>query len=359
MRMLWFNLATDLNDPILGFTTRWIQALAARAECIHTITMRAGRVEVPRNVRVYSVGKEKGHSEPRRLAMFYRHLSHILREERVDVCFSHMMPIFTILAAPVLKIKGIPIVTWYAHPSLTWPLKLAHHFSDCMVTSLATAYPYKHDKLIVVGQGIDTDLFAPDAEVVPDNPPMILCVGRLSPVKGHPTLLRTAALLRQRWEKPFRLVIVGDPAGPRDEPYVRSLQQQVKELALEGTVFFEPGVPMDCLPRWYQRCTVHVNLTPPGFGDKVAWEALACARPCLIANKAFEETLGEYAGPCLFRHGDPEDLTDRLYWALSLSETKRALIGFYFRQQVMKMHGLKRLMDRLFCVFQEVQRCHN
>jgi len=358
MRPLLFNLATDLDDPILGFTTRWIRELAERVESIHVITMRAGRVEVPANVHVYSVGKEKGYSEPRRAALFYRHLYRILREERINVCFSHMMPLFTVLAAPILKHKRIPIITWYAHPSLTWTLKLAHHLSDCMVTSLSTAYPYKRDKLIVVGQGIDTNLFAPDG-TKPDSPPMILCAGRLSLVKDHPTLLRAAALLRKRLPRAFRVVILGDPANPRDKPYVRLLHQQVKELALEGIVLFEPGVPMDYLPRWYRRCTVHVNLTPPGFADKVAWEALACERPCLIANDAFEETLGDYAERSLFRYGDPGDLMDRLYWALSLSDSMRALMGFYLRQQVLKMHSLKRLMERLLGVFQEVQHCHS
>ena len=195
MRLLLFNLATDADDPILGFTTRWIQALAQRVEFIHVITMRAGRIEVPENVRVYSVGKEKGYSKPRRAVEFYRHLFRILRNDRIDVCFSHMIPIFTVLAAPVLKVKRIPIVTWYAHPSLTWVLKLAHHLSDRMVTSVATAYPYRKDKVVVIGQGIDTDLFCPDG-TPPEEPPMILCVGRLSHVKDHPTLIRAAALLR-------------------------------------------------------------------------------------------------------------------------------------------------------------------
>jgi glycosyltransferase involved in cell wall biosynthesis len=355
MRLLLFNLATDVDDPILGFTTRWIRALAKRVEGIHVITMRTGRVEVPENVRVYSVGKEKGYSEPHRAAVFYCHLFRILREERIDVCFSHMMPIFTILAAPVLKSKGIPIVTWYAHPSLTRTLKLAHRLSDCMVTSLATAYPYKHDKLIVVGQGIDTDLFAPDVEVAPDNPPMILCVGRLSPVKGHPTLLSTAALLRQRWEKPFRVVIVGEQAGPWDEPYVRSLQQQVKELALEGIVFFEPGVPIEFLPRWYQRCRVHVNLTPTGSGDKVAWEAMACGSPCVVANEGFQETLGKYSELLLFHHGESADLAQRLELICSLSGSERETIGSYLREQVVEIHSLARLAATFITVFNDLR----
>jgi glycosyltransferase involved in cell wall biosynthesis len=354
MRLLVFNLATDMDDSILGFATRWICALAERVECIHVITMRTGRVEVPGNVRVYSVGKEKGYSEPLRLVVFYRHLLRILREDCIDVCFSHMMPLFTILAAPVLKPKHIPIVTWYAHPSLTGILKLAHQLSDYMVTSLPTAYPYKHDKLMVVGQGIDTDVFVPDAQVAPDDPPMILCVGRLSPVKDHPTLLRAAALLRQRWRDPFRVVILGESASPKDEPYVRLLHQQVKELALEGTVFFEPAVPMTSLPWWYRRCAVHVNLTPSGSGDKVAWEAMACARPCVAANQGFQETFALYAENLTFERGDPKSLAKLMLLVLSLGREEYTALGNFLREQVRKLHSLRRLCEELIKLFESL-----
>jgi len=350
MKLLLFNLATDADDPILGFTTRWIQALAKRVEFIHVITMRAGKVEVPENVQVYSVGKEKGYSEPRRAVEFYRHLFRVLREDCIDACFSHMIPIFTVLAAPVLKVKRIPIVTWYAHPSLTWILKLAHHLSDRMVASVATAYPYRKDKLVVVGQGIDTDFFCPNGSH-PEEPPMILCVGRLSPVKDHPTLIRAAALLRERYQKPFRVVILGGPAGPRDEPYARSLHQLVEELNLRDIVSFHPPVPQSALPNWYRRCTVHVNLTPTGFGDKVAWEAMACARMCLVANEGFRETLGDYSDILFFRYGDSIDLASKLDSILNIPSSERESIGQYLREQVVQLHSLEKLVTRLVSIF--------
>jgi len=353
MKLLLFNLATDADDPILGFTTRWIQALAKRVEFIHVITMRAGKVEVPENVQVYSVGKEKGYSEPRRAVEFYRHLFRVLREDCIDACFSHMIPIFTVLAAPVLKVKRIPIVTWYAHPSLTWILKLAHHLSDRMVASVATAYPYRKDKLVVVGQGIDTDFFCPNGSH-PEEPPMILCVGRLSPVKDHPTLIRAAALLRERWQKPFRVVILGGPAGPKDEPYVRSLHQLVEELNLQDIVSFHPPVPQSALPNWYRRCTVHVNLTPTGFGDKVVWEAMACGRLCLAANEGFRETMGEYAGTLLFQYGDAESLAERLQRLLSLPSDEAQRIGAYLRERVIAFHSLSNLAEKLVKLFYDL-----
>ncbi len=78
MRLLLFNLATDADDPLLGFTTFWIRAIARRVTSIHVITMRSGRCDLPDNVTLYSVGKEKGYSEPRRVLEFFRHLFSIL-----------------------------------------------------------------------------------------------------------------------------------------------------------------------------------------------------------------------------------------------------------------------------------------
>jgi glycosyltransferase involved in cell wall biosynthesis len=265
-----------------------------------------------------------------------------------------MIPIFTVLAAPVLKVKKIPIVTWYAHPSLTWVLKLAHHLSDRMVASVATAYPYRKDKLVVIGQGIDTDLFCPDGSP-PEEPPMILCVGRLSPVKDHPTLIRAAALLRERLKKPFRVVILGGPAGPKDEPYVRSLHRLVEELNLQDIVSFHPPVPQSALPNWYRRCTVLVNMTPTGSGDKVVWEAMACGRPCLAANEGFRETMGEYADALLFPHGDAEALAERLLWLLRLPLDERECIGTYLRAQVVALHSLDQLAEKLKTLFRCVK----
>ena len=87
MRLLWFNLATDVDDPVLGFTSRWFQAIATKVERIHVITMRAGRIELPENVRCDSVGKEAGYSRPRRIVECYRILLEVLRNEPVDACF--------------------------------------------------------------------------------------------------------------------------------------------------------------------------------------------------------------------------------------------------------------------------------
>lgn len=355
MRLLWFNLATDVDDPILGFTTSWLQAVAKQVEFIHVITMRTGRIQVPGNVQVYSVGKEKGYSEPKRAVEFYRHLWRILQQDRISFCFSHMMPLFTVMAAPFLKTKGIPLITWHLHPNLTSMLKLAHWLSDSMVTALQTSYAYRHNKVVIIGHGIDTALFSSTGTEPPEEPPLILCVGRLSAVKDHPTLLTATHLLHQRWSKRFRVVVIGAPARPQDRAYVQSLLEQVQELGLLDVVQFAPPVPRTELPFWYRRCTVHVNLTHTGFGDKVAWEAMSCCRVCLVANDGFRDTLGDYADPLLFRFGDAEDLAARLAWVLSLPQSSRAALGAYLRERVVTMHSLERLPEKLLNLYQELR----
>ena len=340
--LLLFNLVTDSRDPILGFTTQWIRELAARVGSIDVITMRAGVIDVPSNVRVHSVGKEHGYSEPRRVLEFYRHLFRILRTQRIDGCFSHMMPPFSVLGGPILRARRIPLVTWYAHPNLTLWVRLAHFFSNRMVTSLPHAYPYRKDKLSVIGQGIDTALFAPSPNAVASDD-LVLCVGRISRVKNHPTLLRAAAFLRI----PFRLVILGATAGADDEIYARELKQLASELGLEDSVTFASPVPRSELPEHYRRCAVHVNLTPAGFGDKVAWEAMSCGRPCLVANDDFRETLGQHAGELLFRNGDAIGLAQKLATLLAKSSAERAAIGADLRAQVERLHSLPRLAERI------------
>jgi glycosyltransferase involved in cell wall biosynthesis len=352
--MLLFNLATDSDDPILGFTTRWIWVLAARVHSMHVVTMRVGRVHVPHNVRVHSVGKELGYTEPRRALEFYKILAKVLRSDSINVCYAHMMPLFAAMGAPLLKAKKIPIVTWYAHPQGSLRLRMAERLSNKMVTGVPESYPYRSTKVIPIGQGVDTELFSPSIEVVPDDPPMILCVGRLSAIKNHPTLLSALSLLHRKSALPFRAVVLGGPAGPEDSAYINSLIESTKELGLEDTISWHPPITLAELPAWYRRSTVHVNMTPIGSAEKVVLEAMACCKPSLIANVGYRKTAGEYFGRLYCLPDDPEDLAAKLSYWLTLPPTEQAAAGVYLREQVIRDHNLEAVANRLLGVFSEL-----
>lgn len=356
MNLLIFNLAIDRDDPVLGFACSWIAALARRVTSVQAVTMRSGAFEFPGNVRVWSLGKELGYSEPRRAFRFYRILADIVMGHKVDVSFSHMSPVFSVMASPVLRPLGVPLVTWFAHRSLSWKLRAAHLVSTRMVTSVRSAYPHRSEKLVPIGQGIDTVLFRPEV-ATEARLPVVLCVGRLSAVKDHPTLLRAAKILDRRGV-PFRLRIRGNPALQKDKAYSLLLRSLVDELGLQRRVEFENAVPVRELPWEYASCSVHVNLTGYGSGDKVVLEAMSCGKPSLVANEGFRPILGEYVERLYFPPGDHLELANQLQKILEMSPDQRGAIGQYLRGQVEKHHSLEGLADKLVGLFQVIKGEH-
>jgi len=345
MRLLWFNLATDLDDPILAFTSSWIRAIAKNVDSIHVITMRLGRAELPENVRIYSVGKEKQFSEPRRAWEFYRLIVRILHQEPIDVCFSHMIPIFTVLGYLPLKLHGVPIITWYAHRQRSFTLRLAHHLSDWMVSTNASSYPYESNKLQILGQGIDTELFKPKAMVSPAEPPLILFVGRLSPIKDPLTFIRAARLLSNNHR--FQVAVIGQILE-HDREYSGMVLEEIEQLQKTIPAQFIPGMGQNQLVSWYQKCFALVNCSPSDHSlDKTVLEAMACGKLALTSILGFEETMGQEVPLLLFRSSDPQDLAGKLANLLKLPAQTIRKMSNGLRVQTLQHHSLGNLAGNL------------
>jgi glycosyltransferase involved in cell wall biosynthesis len=97
----------------------------------------------------------------------------------------------------------------------------------------------------------------------------------------------------------------------------------------------------------YQAARAFVNLTPAGFGDKVAWEAMACGVPTLVCNPDFKETLGKYADLLFFRLNDADNLAGKLLNLLQMPQEQSKEIGLYLRQQVLNLHSLEALPPKV------------
>ena len=115
---------------------------------VDVITMRSGTTELPGNVRVYSIGKERGWTEARRLVEFYRRLGLLLHEQTYDACFAHMQERFALLAAPLLKLKHIPVTLWYTHPHTPLALRAAIRTVDRVITADSSSCRVRTSKLL-------------------------------------------------------------------------------------------------------------------------------------------------------------------------------------------------------------------
>lgn len=351
LRLLLFNLVTDADDPVLGFTTVWINALAPYCETIDVITMRAGRLALADNVRVFSVGKEKGYSEPRRAIEFYRILVTLLLTRRYDTCFAHMQQIFALMAAPLLGLWRVPITLWYAHKatprSLVWAEKLVQH----IVTSSPEGFRLTSRKLRVVGQGIDTNRFAP-ADRPDDALFTLISVGRIAPVKHLETLIDTVRRLYDElgWGE-VRLRIVGAPMAG-DEAYADRLRQLVETLEVDKLVTFVGPVDYASVEGEYQQADVMVNLSQTGSVDKAVLEAMACGLPVITANEAFLSLLAPWGELLLIPPESPGKLAVSLVKLRAMPAEERRALGLQLRQLVVQQHSLERLVSVLVAIFQ-------
>ena len=348
MNLLLFNLATDADDPILGFTTSWITALAERVENIDVITMRTGRIEVPENVRIYSVGKEKGYSEPRRVIEFYYILGKLLANQHYDACFAHMMPLFAVMAAPILRIKGIPIVLWYTHKSVTGMLRLATFLVSRVVTASKESFRISCSKVRVIGHGIDTNKFVPkENRTIKNQFFTIITVGRLSPIKRVELLIEAVALLRDKKPEIFVcLNIVGGPVIKTDNAYETQLKSLVEEYDLKDRVIFNGSKSSTEVLPFYQNASCFVNLSETGSLDKAVLEAMSCEVP-VVTNPVFSGVLGEDLTKMWVIDWDVEKLCDRLLLLASMSEQERYELGNKLRDIVVRQHSLNGLSMKL------------
>ena len=342
LRLLWFNLMTDADAPVQGFATDWINALAPRCAAIDVLTMRAGRIAVADNVRVFSVGKEKGYGEARRFVEFYRILSKLLRENRYDACFAHIQALFSIMSAPLLKPRRIPITLWYAHKAVTPRLRLAETLVDHVVTASPESFRIPSPKVQVIGHGIDTAQFT--LAEPPSGRFTVLSVSRIAPVKKLETILQAARLLS---DCDFRLRIIGNV---QDEAYVHRLRQLVAELGLSERVEFAGEVPHHQIAREYQQAHLMVNASSTGAVDKAVLEAMACGVPVISANEAFGAILPDELRVPL---DAPEALAASIRALMGMSPDARRAIGQELRAVVVRDHSLDHLADTLMKIFQQ------
>ncbi len=372
MRLLLFNLATDETDPVLAFTCDWIRHLAQHCDSVDVLTMQRGGFQLPDNVRVFSAGRERGWSRPRRAVNFTIQLLGLLASRRYDACFAHMIPLFAGLGGPWLRARGIPITLWYTHRQRSWQLWLGQAMSQRIVSADESSYPYPSDRLRVLGHGIDTGFFAPASHptTLPQNegatPPsaqqqrspfpaggagdgedLIVQVARLSAIKHQATTIQALG------ELPVRLALIGGVQAGFPDSYRDGLQSLIDDLGLSARCQLVGDQSREEVRTWYRRAAIAVNMSPPGLFDKAVLESMACGVPTIVANPAFAPLLGEHSD--LLLTDSPEDvggLQERIAQISRLSSQERAAIGAALRENVVRQHSLPRLIERLMSVLQ-------
>ncbi len=356
MKVLAIVQSWDSNHSSGGFTVGWMNKLAERVDELVVLALEKREETNRRNIKIFSLGKENYRGFGRYIFYLWRWhwlMRKIIKQHRPDIVFTHMTPTFSVLAYPYVCWRRIPIITWFIHPQSSVILKLAHFLSTKVVSATVDSYPYKKDKLLAIGHGIDTDLFFPSNFVSNRVISLIICVGRISIVKDHPTLLKAAKIMKNNFAKPFKILIIGNKEAGRDESYAERLLRLVDILGVGDVVEFKEAVIGEDLRRFYQEASACVNLTKSGSADKVILEAMSCGKPSLMASIAYVNLIGPHKNQLFFSYKNSEELARKLMDILEMSKEQLTIMGDYLREVVVANHSLNQLSEKLAGIFYE------
>jgi glycosyltransferase involved in cell wall biosynthesis len=310
MRLLIITQTVDQHDTVLGFFHRWLVEFAKLCDEVTVIALGVGEYDLPPNVTVVSLGKEKGQSRLK----YVLNLNYYLRQhgKEVDAVLIHMNPIYLVLFGWWFKWKKIVVGLWYTHRQVDLKLRLAVPFCDHVFTAAPESFNLETEKLHVVGHGIETGKFVCAFRADPQKEVIITHIGRLTPIKNCDTLIDAAAILKTRLRQPFKVRFIGAPAVASDVLYAEQLHHQVDRLLLSNIVEFVGNIKNTELPQHICGSTITVNLTPTGGIDKSVLESMSSGRPVLVSNTAFAPVFGQYAPDLVFEYRNAADLSAKI-----------------------------------------------
>ena len=304
--ILIITQVVDSQDSNLGFFCDWLKEFSKQLEHVYVIANKVGSYNLPENITVLSLGKEKGVGRLGKVLNFWKYLLKYL--PKVDSVFAHMCPEYIIYGGWVARLYGKKIGLWYLHKSLTLKLVLANILANSIFTAHVDGYPIKSKKVIVTGHGIDLDLFKKQENHQNDTF-IMLTVGRISESKNLLILAKSVIILQQKVNKPIKFVIVGEAYLEKDKKYLEDLKKYIKEEKIEDVVEFVGKVSHDHISDYYSEADVFLNASKTGGVDKAVLEAMASKVPVITSNFAFKNIL---PANCLFEDGDLDQLVNKI-----------------------------------------------
>lgn len=340
----------DINDDLLGSFVGWLKEFARWFDRVEVITLFKGEYDLPENVFVHSLGKERGTSRLARIINFYKLLFRLVPQS--NGIFAHMSPIFAVAAWPVSFLFHKKIVLWYLHRSVTFRLKLAEKLCYKIVTASQDSLKFESKKIVELGHGIDLDYFRPAERITaPGGLLKIISVGRISRIKNYEILLRAAKILKEQGLN-FKIKIIGRPVMPSDFSYFEELKNLRRKWDLENEVEFGGFVPYSKILPYYQEADILINPLPSGGLDKTVLEGMASGLLAVTSNQAFKPYFtSEDAERLIFEDNHAEDLARKIIYLYKLPEEEKKNMAGRLRQRVESSHDKKELIKNISALY--------
>jgi glycosyltransferase involved in cell wall biosynthesis len=340
-KIVFITQVVDPSDPNLGATRAKIAALAQRVDEVVVLCVRGTADVLPDNCRVRSFG---GASRWLRAYRYLTELNEEMRDRPVAVV-GHMVPLYTVVAAPIVRPRRVPLMLWYTHWKAHAVLRVATVVCTQLLSLDARSFPLRSRKVHGIGHGIDLNEF-PCQPLNPTagRPLRVMSLGRYTPPKKLDEMIEGVRIARERGLD-ARIDVYGTTGAPTLEAYKRQLEEMAAQAEYRDFASVGGSIPRTDLPPVYGEADIVASdfISP----DKIVLEACSSCRPVLASDKSFDTLFAGIEPPLMFVRGKPETFADRLQALAALSDEERYAIGKELRERVRTQHSVETWADAI------------
>ena len=337
-RVVFITQQVDPAHPALAATISKLRALAHRVDEVAVLADGAVPDVLPPNCRVrrFAAGTKLG-----RGLRFEAALARELSLRPVAVV-AHMCPIYAVLAAPLARPLGVPVILWFTHWRASRLLRAAERASTAVASVDRRSFPLASTKVHAIGHGIDLAQF-PCTERRSAENLRVLALGRYSPAKGLDVVLR--ALRRVADDGlDVRFQAHGPTSSMLEAAHRRELERLRSELRLDERVELGGPVERTQVPKLLAANDALVNNMRAGAPDKVVYEAAASCVPVIASNPVFDTLLPD---ELRFARDEPAELAERLVAFAAQPDEERTRVGRALREVVARDHSVESWAHRI------------
>lgn len=339
-KLVFITQVVDPSDPNLGATCAKIAALARRVDEVVVLCDHGREGVLPDNCRLRIFGA------PTRVHRAIRYVSAIRDEMRVRpiAVVAHMVPLYAVVAAPFVRLRGVPLMLWYTHWKAHLVLRAGTAVSTHVLSVDERSFPLRSRKLHAIGHGIDLAEF-PCQPVSPSagRALRVLALGRYSPPKKLDELIEGVRIARGRGVD-VGIDLYGTTGTPMLEEYKRTLERLVAQPGYDFAAV-DGAIPRLEVASAYARADIVAS--DFDSADKIVLEAGASCRPVLASHASFHRLFDGIEPPLAFERGRPETFADRLQALAALSDDERHAIGRTLRERVGQHHSVETWADAI------------
>ena len=307
MKLLILTQVIDTEELALSFFHRWVEELATRFDSIIVICLKEGKHALPKNVQVYSLGKETGPSRLKYVINFYKYIWAL--RNSYDKVFVHMNEEYVLLGGWLWWLLRKPVMMWRNHHAGTIKTDIAMFFCAKIFCTSRFSYTVRSKKTMLMPVGVDTKRFSFDPHTV-RIPHSILFLSGIWETKRPEMLIDALEIVHKKGVE-FVAHIYGSPL-PNGGAYYQGLKDRSANAGLSDVVAFHAGVPNEAARELFRSHEIFVNCSLSGMFDKAMFEAAACGCRVLAVSDDF----ASLANDPDTHFTTAEELADRLIKAL-------------------------------------------